>query len=251
VDPVRGPRAAARRGDGAGRAGRHPAAAGDVRRADLRGPHRAPDRGDRQGRSDHRGQPVAAAHREVLQGGRGRGRGHLRDPRHHGVGRARLRPGRAAQPEAVHLRARRPGRGRRLRDLLGRAAPDAHRRGRGAGRVRRRIRPHHRDGARRGGADGHRDRRRGRSAPRLPGRVRRALRARDRRRVHDQQRRHRQGAGHRRRRGDGGLAAGPGRGGARPGLPLGQRGQPHRTAPRRPARWSRSCTARRPSPTAR
>ena len=87
------------------------------------------------------------------------------------------------------------------------------------------------DGARRGGADGHRDRRRGRGAPRLPGRVRRPLRARDRRRLDDQQRRHRQGAGHRRRRGDGGLAAGPGHRGARPRLPLGQRGQPHRAAP--------------------
>ena len=72
---------------------------------------------------------------QVRQGGRGRGRGHLRDPRHHGVGRARLRPGRAAQPQAVHLRARRPGGGRRLRHLHRGAAPDAHRRRRGAGRA--------------------------------------------------------------------------------------------------------------------
>ena len=83
-------------------------------------------------------------------------------------------------------------------------------------------------GARRRRADGHRHRRRGRGPPGLPGRVRRPLRARDRRRLDDQQRRHRQGAGHRGRRGDGGLAAGPGRprrpgtdttGGARPTTP--------------------------------
>ena len=42
--------------------------------------------------------------------------------------RARLRPGRAAEPQGVHLRARRPGDRRRLRDVPGRAAPDAHRR---------------------------------------------------------------------------------------------------------------------------
>ena len=76
----------------------------------------------------------------LLQGGHRRGRGHLRHPRHHGVGRARLRPGRAAQPQAVHLRARRPGDRRRLRHLHRRAAPDAHRRRRGAGRLRRRVR---------------------------------------------------------------------------------------------------------------
>jgi len=72
-----------------------------------------------------------------------------------------------------------------LRHLRRRAAPDAHRRRRGPGRVRRRIRPHHRDRTRGGGADGHRDRRRGRGPPRLPGRVRRPLRARDRRRLDD------------------------------------------------------------------
>ena len=52
--------------------------------------------------------------------------------------------------------------------------------------------------------------------------------------VDDAQRRHRQGARLRRGRGHGGLPAGPGRRGAGPRLPLGQRGQPHRTAPRRP-----------------
>jgi IMP dehydrogenase len=78
-----------------------------------------------------------------------------------------------------------------------------------AGRLRRRQRPHHRGRARRRGADGDRDRRRGRGPPRLPGRVRRPLRARDRRRLDDPQRRHRQGARARRGRGDGRLAAGP------------------------------------------
>ena len=91
-----------------------------------------------------------------------------------------------------------------------RAAPDAHRRGRRAGRLRRRLRPHHGRRARRRGADGHRDRRRGRGPARLPGRVRRPVRARDRRRRHDPQRRHRQGAGARRRRGHGRLAVRPG-----------------------------------------
>ena len=62
----------------------------------------------------------------------------------------------------------------------------------------------------------------------------------------------------RRGRGHGRLAVRPGRAGARPRLPLGQRGAPPRPAARRAGRrsarsapWSRSCTARPPSPTAR
>ena len=91
---------------------------------------------------------VAAADQGVRQGrGRRRGR-HVRHPRHHRQRRARLLPGRAAQPQGVHLRARRPGHRRRLRDLPGRPAPDAHRRGRGARRLRRRRRPHDAHGAR-------------------------------------------------------------------------------------------------------
>ncbi len=43
------------------------------------------------------------------------GRGPVRHPRHDGLRRARLRLARAAQPQAVHLRARRPGDRRRLR----------------------------------------------------------------------------------------------------------------------------------------
>ncbi len=103
-----------------------------------------PDRGDPGGRDHHRGAAVAAAHGPVLQGRAGRRRGHLRHPRHHRLGRARLGPGRAAEPQAVHLRARRAGDRRRLRHLHRRAAPDADRRGRGAGRLRRRLRAHHR-----------------------------------------------------------------------------------------------------------
>ena len=44
----------------------------------------------------------------------------------------------AAEPEGVHLRPRRAGDRRRLRHLPGGAAPDAHRGGRRAGRLRRR-----------------------------------------------------------------------------------------------------------------
>ena len=211
---------------GARRRRGHPAAAGDLLRADLRRPDRAQDRGDQVRRGDDRGAAVAAADRPLPQGGpRRRGR-HLRDPRHHGVGRARLGPGRAAQPQAVHLRARHPGHRGRLRHLHRRAAPDADRGGRGPGRVRRRVGPHHGRGARRGRADRHRDRRRRRGPPRLPGRVRRPLRARDRRRRDDPQRRHRQGPGPGRGRGDGRLAVRPRRPGTRPRLPLGQRGAP-------------------------
>ena len=106
--------------------------------------------------------------------------------------------------------------------------------------------------------DGHGHRRRRRRPPGLPGRVRRPVRARHRRRRHDPQRRHRQGAGTRRGRGHGRLAVRPGFPGARPRLPLGQRGAPPGPAPRRPAegrhdRHARADPARaRPrSPTAR
>src|SRR4029078_12407312 len=116
---------------------------------------------------DAGGGPIGIRGRQGRGGG---GRGNLRHPRHHGFGRARLRPGRAAQPEAVHLRARRPGGGGRLRDLPRRPAPDAPRRRRGAGRLRRRLRPHHREGARRGGAEGHPERPRGGGTARPPGR---------------------------------------------------------------------------------
>ena len=52
-------------------------------------------------------------------------------------------PRRAAEPQAVHLRARRAGHRRRRRLLHGGPAPDAHRRGRRARRLRRRRGAHH------------------------------------------------------------------------------------------------------------
>ena len=137
------PAAAARRDRRAGRRRRDPPAAGDLRRADQGGADRAADQGGRAAGVSPRRRALPAAHRAVLQGRRGRRRGHLRHPRHHGLRRARLGPGRAAEPEAVHLRARRAGHRRRLRHVHGRAAPDAHRRGRRAGRLRRRRRAHH------------------------------------------------------------------------------------------------------------
>ena len=188
VDQVRGPGTAAGRDRRTGRARGHPPAADDLRRADQGRPDRAQDRGDPRGRGHHRRPAVAAAHRAVLQDGHRRRRGHLRDPRHHGLGRACVRPGRAAQPQAVHLRAGRAGHRRRLRHAHRGAAPDADRGGGGAGRVRRRLGPHHRGGARRRRAHGHRDRGRGRGPPRLHGRVGRPVRARARRRRHDPQR---------------------------------------------------------------
>ena len=104
-----------------------------------------------------------AAHQGVRQDRGRRRRRHVRDPRHHGQRRARLRPGRAAEPQGVHLRARRAGDRRRLRDVPGGAAPDAHRRRGRAGRLRRRRGAHHPHRARRLGADGQRGRRRRRA----------------------------------------------------------------------------------------
>ena len=85
----------------------------------------------------------------------------------------------------------------------------------------------------RGRADGVGGLRRRRGPPGLPGRVRRPLRARDRRRLGRPVRRHRQGDRLRCRRGDGRLAAGQGRGGARPRLPLGSGGLARQPAARR------------------
>ena len=142
---------------------------------------------------DGGGLAVAAADQAVRQDGGRRGRRHVRDPGHHRVRRARLVAGRAAEPQGVHLRARRAGDRGRLRDLPSRSAPDAHRRGRRAGRVRRRCGAHDAHGARRRRADGVGRRRRGRGAARLHGRVRGQVRPRDRRRLDRQVRRHRQG----------------------------------------------------------
>ena len=227
-------------------------------RADPARPDVPAGQGDARGRRHRRRRAVAAADQGVRPVGDRRRARPVRHPRHHGLGRARVGPGRAAQPQAVHLRARRAGHRRRLRDPPGRAAPDAHRRGRRARRLRRRRGAHHPHRARARRADGDGGRRRGGRPARLPRRVRRSLRARHRRRLDRPERRHRQGDRLRRRRRDGRLAAGPRQRGARRRLPLGRRGPARsrcraasasRSAPS--ARSSRSCTARRSSPTAR
>ena len=108
---------------------------------------------------------------------------------------------RAAQPQEVHLRARCAGHRRRRGDLHRGAAPDAHRRGGRARRLRRRCRLDDAREPRHPRPDGDRGRRCRRRAPRLPRRVGRPLRARHRRRRTRHQRRHRQGdLGRRRRR---------------------------------------------------
>ena len=183
-----------------------------------------------------------------------------RHPRHPGHGRlrrARLDGGRAAQPEGVHRRAAGARDRRRLRQLPDGAAPDAHRRGRRAGRRRPGRRVHHARRARRRRPAGHGHRRRRRGAHPAPDRDRPVLQ-RDRRRRHAHRRRHRQGDRLRRRRRDGRLAARPGPRGARPGLPLGHGHLPPDAPPRRPREDQpgghaarRSCSARPARTTAR
>ena len=117
---------------------------------------------------------------------------HPRDPGHGDLGRARVHAQRAAEPEGVHPRGAGPGRGRRLRLLRHRAAPDAHRRGGRARGRRPRRRVHHARGARHRRAAGHRDRgRRGGAlaAHARDGRVREG----HRRRRHAQRRRRLEG----------------------------------------------------------
>ena len=159
---------------------------------------------------------------------------------------------RAAQPQALHLRARRAGHRRRLRPATP-AALHLMRTGAagvlvgfggGAAHTTRLTLGHPRP-------DGLGDRRRRRGPARLHGRVRRPLRARHRRRRHGPQRRHHQGRGLRRRRGDA-------RRGRSPGPPThpaaATTGAPRRTTASCPAasgsrsarwaRWRRSCSAR-------
>ena len=143
--------------------------------------------------------------------------------------------GRAAEPQAVHPRARRAGHRRRLRHPPGGPAPHAHGRGRRPRRLRRRRLAHDRRRHGRARADGQRHRRRRRGPARLPRRVGRPVRARHRRRLDGPQRRHRQGVRLRRRRGDGGLAAGPRLRRARPRRALGRRGLAPAPAARRAA----------------
>ncbi len=150
-----------------------------------------------------------------------------------------------------------PGRRRRLRLLLHRPAPDAHRRGRRARRRRSRRRLHDARRARHRRAAGDGDRRR-RGRPLAAHARDRRVREGDRRRRHAQRRRHLEGVRLRRRRRDDRLAAGPRLRGARPRLPLGHGDVPPDAAARRArrrrrrtARSSRSCSARRTRTTAR
>ena len=143
---------------------------------------------------------------------------------------------RAAQPQEVHPRVRDPRGGRRLRVVLHRAAPHAHRRGRRARRCRPRPRVHHARCARHRCTASHRDRRRrGRAYP-SPRRDRR-LRARHRRRRDAHRRRHRQGDRVRRRLGDDRFAARGRVRSTRARLPLG-----HGHVPSRPAAWRTRAT---------
>ncbi len=118
-------------------------------------------RRDRRDQGARRGRLRLADPAEGARALRDRGRGGDRHPRHPGhgdLGRTRLDHGRAAQPEGVHRRSAGADRGRRLRLLLDRAAPDADRRGRRPGRGRARAPP-----ARRAACSGSASRRRPRS----------------------------------------------------------------------------------------
>ena len=162
-----------------------------------------------QGRRRHRVRVAHAAARRAVRQARARRRARRARRAGHGrVGRARVARPRApaAQPEEVHPRVRPAGDRRRLRVVLHRAAPHAHRRGRRARRRRSRPRVHEPRRARHRCAAGDRDRRRGGRAHPSPRRDRR-VRARHRRRRHAHRRRHRQGDRVRRRRGDDRLAA--------------------------------------------
>ena len=210
------------------------------------GADRPAGRGDQGRRGGRRRVADPAAGDRVL---RGRDRGRARHPRHPGhgdLGRARLLEVRAAEPEGVHRRGPGPVHRRRLRLVLDRPAPDAHRRGRRPGRGRPGRRLHHarRARARRPAGDG--DRRRRRGARPAHARDRRVLQ-RDRRRRHAHRRRRLEGDRLRRRRGDDRLAAGARQarrpaaattGGWRPSIPrcrAAPGSRPCRTAP-----WRRS-----------
>ena len=233
---------------------RHPADAGDLRRADQaraghrRGSPRSAPRASPSPARSPRSAPRSSA-KTVVDAGVDLFviRGTTVSAEHVS------RPGRAAEPQAVHLRARRAGHRRRRRDLHGGAAPHAHRRGRRARRLRRRR------GATRPAPCSASTRRWPRRSPTSPppaattstspaaatctssptaawarsGDIVKAHRLRRRRR--DARRR----AGPRHRR-------------ARPRLPLGPRGAPPRAAPRRAGRGRHGRLARgdpvRPAP---
>ena len=127
-----------------------------------------------QGRADHPAHPGdqgprrrrlrladSSARRALLRALSGRRAGHPGHPGHGHLGRARLLAGPRAQPQGVRPRAADPGRARRLRLLLDRPAPHAHRRGGRARRRRPRRGLHHARRARHRRPAGDGDRRRG------------------------------------------------------------------------------------------
>ena len=181
LDALRRPRRAVRGDRRAAEREGHPADAGDLRRADQGRADRSAHPRD-QGRRRHRVRVAHAAARRAVRQARARGRArHPRDPGHGRVGGARVEDGRAAQPQEVHPRVRHPGDRRRVRVVLDRAAPHAHRRGRRARGRRPRPRVHEPRRARHRRAAGHRHRRRRRRPHPSPRRDRR-VRARHRRR---------------------------------------------------------------------
>ena len=174
----------------------------------------------------------ATTHREARARDHRRRARPARDPRHGGVGGARLEDRRAAQPQAVRARARHPRDRGWLRLLSSGIASHAHRGGRRPRRCRSWAHVHDTRRARHRGPAGDRDRRcscRSDASPRRDGRVR----AGHCRRWHGDRRRHREGDRVWRRRGDDRLAARGSRGGTRARLPLGDGDVPPDVAPRR------------------
>ena len=236
------------------------AAAAGLRRAGQARPDRRPDQGDARRRGDHGRAGLAAAHACSSRRRPRRRRRPAGHPGHDRLRRARDHPGRRAQPQGVHRRPRRPGHRGRGGELPDRAAPDAHRRGRGHRRRGRRQLLHRRRRPGHPGAAGQRDRRRRGRPPRLPRRDRRPVRARHRQRPDRDQRRDRPRAGLRRRRRPARRAAADRRRGARRRHLVGLGGRATRgcRAAARRRRWRRSGSleqvllgpARRP-PTAR
>ena len=227
----------------------HARDAGDLPGAGQGRADRPAHPGDQGPRRRRRRLADSSARRALLRDLSRRRPGHPGHPGHGHLGRARLLAGPRAQPQGVRPRAADPGRRRRLRQLLDRPAPHAHRRGRRARRRRPRRGLHHARRARhrRPAGDGDR-RRRGRPLP-AHARDGRVL-PRDRRRRHAHRRRRREGDRLRRRRGDGRLPAGARLRGAGPRLPLGHGDLPPDAPARRPRRRRRRTARSRRSSTA-
>ena len=160
LDALRGrgrdPRAHRRPSQGRG----HARDAGDLPGADQGRADRPAHPGDQGPRRRRRRLADSSARRALLRALSGRRAGHPGHPGHGHLGRARLLAGPRAQPQGVRPRAADPGRARRLRLLLDRPAPDAHRRGGRARRRRPRRGLHHARRARHRRPAGDGDRRR-------------------------------------------------------------------------------------------